>query len=104
MLFSTDIDFWDFPMPNCNSAKKRHRQSQEDRARNRSCKSAIRTSLRKIRESVAGGKVAEAKDMLPALYKQLDQAAAKKIIHFNKASRLKSRLVHLLKSGKAPAA
>ncbi|MFO0921428.1 MAG: 30S ribosomal protein S20 [Pirellulales bacterium] len=91
-------------MPNCNSAKKRNRQALEDRARNRSCKSAIRTSLRRIREMVAAGKDTEAKDLLPALYKQLDQAAAKHIIHANKASRLKGRLVHLIKTGNKPTA
>nr|AGC71404.1 hypothetical protein [uncultured bacterium A1Q1_fos_1815] len=53
---------------------------------------------------VAAGKDTEAKDLLPALYKQLDQAAAKHIIHANKASRLKGRLVHLIKTGNKPAA
>lgn len=84
-------------MPNCNSAKKRHRQSQEDRLRNRAYKSAIRTALRKIRETAVAGKLDEAKALYPALSKQLDQAAAKKIIHVNKASRLKSRLSAMLR-------
>lgn len=84
-------------MPNCNSAKKRHRQSQEDRLRNRAYKSAIRTALRKIREATASGKADEAKALFPALAKQLDQAASKHIIHVNKASRLKSRISAMLR-------
>jgi small subunit ribosomal protein S20 len=87
-------------MPNSVAAKKRHRQSLEDRARNRACKSSIRTSLRKIRESVAAGKLEDAQRMLPALAKQFDQSAAKGIIHRNKASRLKSRLAHLVSKAK----
>ena len=91
-------------MPNCKSAKKRVRQSLEDRARNRACKSAIKTALRKARELAASGKADEVEKMLPALSKQLDQAAAKRIIHYNKASRLKSRLVHMVNTKKSPAA
>lgn len=91
-------------MPNCNSAKKRHRQSLEDRARNRAYKSAIRTSLRKIREAASTGKIEEAKGMVSAIAKQLDQAAAKKIIHTNKASRLKSRISAMIRSKLAAAA
>lgn len=88
-------------MPNCNSAKKRHRQSQEDRARNRSYKSAIRSALKKIREATASGKGEEARALLPALSKQLDQAASKHIIHVNKASRLKSRISAMLRTATA---
>ena len=80
------------------------RQSLEDRSRNRAVKSSIKTALRKAREMVAAGKTDEVEKIVPALSKQLDQAAAKRIIHCNKASRLKSRLVHLIKSQKSPAA
>ncbi len=86
-------------MPNSENAKKRLRQSIEDRARNRACKSAIRTAIRKIRDLVKAGKPEDARKLMPAMCKQLDQAAAKKIIHVNKSARLKSRLTHLLRSG-----
>jgi small subunit ribosomal protein S20 len=89
-------------MPNCKSAKKRQRQSLEDRSRNRAVKSALKTALRKARELAASGKADEVEKLVPALAKQLDQAAAKRIIHFNKASRLKSRLVHMITSNKSP--
>ena len=86
-------------MPNSENAKKRLRQSIEDRGRNRACKSAIRTAIRKIRDLVKAGKPEEAQKLMPAICKQLDQAAAKKIIHVNKSARLKSRLSHFLRSG-----
>ncbi|MFM8328162.1 MAG: 30S ribosomal protein S20 [Pirellulaceae bacterium] len=87
-------------MPNSQSAKKRLRQSLEDRARNRACKSVLRGMLRNVREAVKGGKIEEAQKLIPAVYKKLDQAAAKKMIHTNKASRLKSRLSQLVVSAK----
>jgi hypothetical protein len=39
-------------VPNIKSAKKRHRQSLERRARNRSAKSHLKTAIKKLREAV----------------------------------------------------
>ncbi len=90
-------------MPNTESAKKRHRQSEVRRERNRAAKTRIRNSLRKFRESVAAGKLDEAKTFSVQVVKLLDQCASKGFIHRNKASRLKSRMAHLLVRSK-PAA
>jgi small subunit ribosomal protein S20 len=83
-------------MPNTKSAKKRLRQNVDRRQRNRSVKSALRTILRKFRETVAAGSIAEAEAMIPAVSKRVDQAAAKRVIHPNKAARVKSRLARLV--------
>ena len=84
-------------MPNIKSAKKRHRQSLERRARNRSAKSQLKTALKKLRDAVASKNFDEAKSQYSAYCKMLDQTAAKKIIHVNKASRTKSRLSSYIK-------
>ena len=78
-------------MPNTKSAKRRLRQSDERRVRNRSVKSSLRTLTRKFREAVTANQLDDAKSMLPRLAKAWDQAAAKGVVHVNKASRMKSR-------------
>jgi small subunit ribosomal protein S20 len=83
-------------MPNSISAKKSHRQSLKSRARNRGQRSALRTSVKKVREAVADGETEQAASLLTAATKMLDQAAAKNLIHANKAARTKSRLTKLV--------
>ncbi len=89
-------------MPNTESAKKRHRQSEVRRERNRAAKTRLKNALRKFRETVAASKLDDAKAMSVAVTKLLDQSAAKGFIHRNKASRLKSRMAHAIVSAKAP--
>ncbi|MED5447916.1 MAG: 30S ribosomal protein S20 [Planctomycetota bacterium] len=83
-------------MPNSISAKKSHRQSLKRRARNRGQRSALRTSVKKVRDAVANGETEQAASLLSAAAKKLDQAAAKNLIHANKAARTKSRLAKLI--------
>lgn len=78
-------------MPNTKSAKRRLRQSLERRTRNRAVKSTLRTVLRRFREAVSTGQTDAAASMLPQLSKAYDQAAAKGVVHANKAARMKSR-------------
>lgn len=93
-------------MPNSASAKKRLRQSIDRRAHNRTIKSALRTQIRKVRTAVQAGDVALSEKEFILVTKKLDQAAAKKTIHSNQASRLKSRLsaaIKKIKTAKATA-
>jgi small subunit ribosomal protein S20 len=90
-------------MPNTTSAKKRHRQSLIRRDRNRAAKSQLRGALRKTREAVQAGQIDEAQALVFSTGRMLDKIAAKGIIHSNKASRLKSRLAHLIVTAKKPA-
>ena len=83
-------------MPNTKSAKKRNRQGMERRTKNRAVKSTLKTAIKKLREAVAAKKFDEAKTMLSAMSKSLDQAASKRVIHVNKAARTKSRLSQLI--------
>ncbi|MCA9270700.1 MAG: 30S ribosomal protein S20 [Planctomycetales bacterium] len=87
-------------MPNSRSAEKRLRQNIVRRDRNRSAKSALRTAIRKVREAAAAQDVAKADAELRVASKLLDQTAAKKVIHRNTASRLKSRLSARVKAAK----
>ena len=84
-----------------SSAEKRHRQSEERRIRNKSVKSAVRTSAKKFvvlahKKDVPGADAA-LKDMI----KKIDTAAGKGIIKKNAAARKKSRMQRLYNSIKA---
>jgi small subunit ribosomal protein S20 len=83
-------------MPTTKNAKKALRQSKKRRIQNRSQRSTLRKSLKKCRATVVGDDTAAAATALSAAAKSLDQAAAKNLIHRNKAARLKSRLAKLV--------
>lgn len=91
-------------MPHTKSAKKRLRQNLKRRARNRAVKSALRTQVRKVREAIEAGDLAKAEAEFRLAAKKADQAAAKGVIHRNKAARIKSRLAAKIRTlkGKAP--
>jgi small subunit ribosomal protein S20 len=91
-------------MPNTTSAKKRLRQNVVRRARNRSVRSSLKTVVRKVRETLAAGDLAEAEADFRQAVKKLDQAAAGRVIHRNAAARVKSRLSAALKGAKQKAA
>ena len=90
-------------MPNTASAKKNLRHNEKRRLHNRSIKSTLRTLIRKVREAVAAGELESAESQYRLCAKRMDQAAAKHVLHANKAARLKSRLQKLIKSAKAAA-
>ncbi|MFM9960301.1 MAG: 30S ribosomal protein S20 [Planctomycetaceae bacterium] len=86
-------------MPNNRNAAKADRQSQKRRLQNRSQHSALKTLVKKFRatlaptDATASGTAASAPTVtLNEVSKRLDQAGAKRLIHPNKAARLKSRL------------
>lgn len=78
-------------MPNIKSAEKRVRTSEKRRARNQAVKSSLRTSLKKVRVAV-DAQSPELPMTVRAAESALDKAAAKGIIHPNKAARTKSRM------------
>ena len=87
-------------MPNTTSAKKRLRQNIVRRLRSRSAKSAMKSQVRKVREAVRGGDLEKAEQEFRLAAKKLDRGGASRIIHPNKAARLKSRLQHAIKKAK----
>jgi small subunit ribosomal protein S20 len=76
------------------SVRKRHRQSLVHRARNRSEKSNLRNAVKNFL-AVTGDKVEESFRETSSV---VDKAAAKGVIHKNKAARIKSRLSRNVKS------
>ena len=87
-------------MPNTKSAKKRLRQNIKRRTRNRAVKSALKTQIRKVRETALSGNSEKAEADYRLACKKLDQAAAKGVIHKNTSARLKSRLSAHVKANK----
>lgn len=80
-------------MPHKNSAKKALRKSEKRRLQKKAQRSTLRTLIKKFHETVESDASAEDKQkLLSEVTKKLDQSAAKKLIHPNKASRTKSRL------------
>lgn len=85
-------------MPNSRSAEKALRKSLVRRERNRQQRSALRTRLKQFRKLLSDGTTQETADQeFRHVTKALDQAAAKRLIHKNTASRTKSRLAALKK-------
>jgi len=75
------------------SPEKRHRQSLKRRERNRSVRSAARTSVTKARSLIGAGAMPDAEAAVRQAVSVLDRAQEKGIIHANNAARRKSRLV-----------
>ena len=89
-------------MPNIASARKRLRQSLKRRERNRAVKNELKTEIRKVRETAEAGKLQDAETQFRVAVAKIDRAASKRVIHPNRAARLKSRLVVRLKAAKGP--
>lgn len=84
-------------MANTAQAAKRARQNEKRRQHNMSLKSAMRTSVKKAIKLVADKQKTEAQTGFKEASISLDRLASKKVIHRNKAARLKSRLNAKLK-------
>jgi small subunit ribosomal protein S20 len=83
-------------VPRIRSAAKRMRQARARATPNRTQRSQLRSSLKRVR--TASG--AEAQAAYEEAVKLLDRAGQKNIIHKNAAARQKSRLAKLLATKK----
>lgn len=79
-------------MANIKSAKKRVIVSQTKAERNKSIKSSVKTSIKKVEAAVAAKDVETAKAALVEATSVIDKAESKGIYHKNNASRKVSRL------------
>ena len=79
-------------MPNVKSAEKRMRTSRIRAQRNKQARSRLRTAIKKVRQT-------ETPEALETAYREavslLDRAASKRLIHPNKAARVKAQLAKL---------
>ncbi|RCU45744.1 MULTISPECIES: 30S ribosomal protein S20 [Corallincola] len=79
-------------MANIKSAKKRAVQSEKNRKHNASRRSMLRTYLKKVIVAIEAGDKAAAQTAFVSAQPILDRAAAKGLVHKNKAARHKARL------------
>ncbi|KKT76817.1 MAG: 30S ribosomal protein S20 [Candidatus Peregrinibacteria bacterium GW2011_GWA2_44_7] len=82
-------------MPIIKSAIKAARQSEKRRQRLQPFNTRMKTMIKKIIVLSKAGKKEEAKKLLPEVYKAIDTACKKNIIHPNNASRKKSSAARL---------
>lgn len=79
-------------MPNHKSAEKRVRQNEKRSAVNRSNRTRLRTSIKRLRGALENGQANEIQALLPATISTIDKAVQKGVLHRNAAARYKSRL------------
>ena len=84
-----------------SSAEKRRRQADERRLRNKSVKSAVRTSAKKFVTLAQKKDINGAESALKEMVKKIDTAARKGIISKNAAARKKSRMQRFYNNVKA---
>jgi len=77
-------------MPITSSAKKKMKRDVRKRVLNSTQKAVLKKAIKTARHSPSS-------DTIKVAQKNLDKAAKNNLIHKNKAARLKSRLVKLLK-------
>jgi small subunit ribosomal protein S20 len=78
-------------VPNIKSAIKRVKLSKIQNAKNTAARSALKTAIRRFEEAVENN-AENAAEALRQASRALDKAAAKGLIHKNKAARKKSRM------------
>jgi small subunit ribosomal protein S20 len=86
-------------MPLIKSAKKAIKTTKRQTEENRLARAKIKDALKGARIAITAGDKDVAEKISKA-YRELDIAAKKKVIHKNKASRLKSRLAKKLATTK----
>ncbi len=90
-------------MANTRSAEKRNRQAQKRRLRNVQVRTGVKSAVKKVRDAIAKGDGAQAKDALAQAVRLLEKAASKGVLHRNAASRRIGRLVKAVSKRAAPA-
>ncbi len=79
-------------MANIKSSKKRILVNRTKAERNKSIRSKVKTSIKKVDAAIAANDLAAAKAALLAATSEIDKAASKGVYHKNTASRKISRL------------
>ena len=79
-------------MANIKSQIKRIKQNNAAHERNKSVKSALKTSIRRFREAAETGNKDEAGELAHAASRTLDKAASAGVIHKNQAANKKSAI------------
>lgn len=88
-------------MANIKSAEKRIRITERQTAENRKVKNGLKANEKSFDKAIAAGELGTAKEKLALAEKLLKQAAAKKVLHSNTASRKVSRMTKAYNKAKA---
>jgi small subunit ribosomal protein S20 len=83
-------------VPRIKSAIKRVEVAERNRNRNKAWKSAVRTARNAVADSLNVADKNAADTNLNQMYRVIDQAVSKGILHKNSAARKKSRLAKLV--------
>jgi small subunit ribosomal protein S20 len=83
-------------MANIKSQIRRNRQNEARRARNKSVRSYLKTKSKRFTDALDDGDAQAAREALEVASRELDKAAAKGVIHKNKAANRKARLAKRL--------
>ncbi|MCK5579972.1 MAG: 30S ribosomal protein S20 [Candidatus Omnitrophica bacterium] len=78
-------------MPQRRSAIKELRKNRKNRLHNLDIKTDLKKTIKKFTASVEQKNSEEAKENLKTVYKKIDKAAKRNILHQNTASRRKSK-------------
>lgn len=85
-------------MPIIKSAKKREKQEQKREKQNELTKSLYRGAFKRLTHAVQNGYKDFAQKLLPYVFKTLDTAAKKNVLHKNKAARHKSQASKMIEN------
>ena len=85
-------------MANIKSAKKRVLITKIRTERNKSIKSRVKTSIKKVEAAVAAKDAEAAKTLLPQAISEISRAASKGVYHKNNAARKVSRITKAVNS------
>ena len=87
-------------MPNIKSAKKRVKVIASKTLKNQMFKTNLKTTIKKYEAALNASDKANINETYKAAVKKLDKAAARGIIHRNKAARKKSQFTKMLAAAK----
>ena len=87
-------------MPITSSAKKALRVASKKKVFNLRRKSALESTVKKVKKLVKEGNIKDAEKMLPEAYKAIDKASKTKFIKKNASARYKSRLTLFINKAK----
>ncbi len=79
-------------MANSASARKRARQSEQNRQHNAAQRSYVRTMIKKVLSAIEAGDKTAAEQAYREAVPAIDRSVSKGIMHRNKAARHKTRL------------
>lgn len=85
-------------MANIKSQIKRNRTNEEARLRNKAAKSAVRTSIKRVKVAVEAKDLAAAEKALVEAFRLIDKSVSDGIQHKNTASRQKGEIQRLVNS------